>query len=89
MCLCLPPNGLCSLHLIALVDRDGADVVLVPQLRRRRLQSTCISSSLLMGMERTLYLCRSSEDKVVLDLYLVVLADKDGADVVFVSQLRG
>ena len=28
-------------------------------------------------MERTLYLWRSSEEKVVVDLHLVVLADKD------------
>ena len=36
-----------------------------------------------------LYLCRSSEDKVVVDLHLIVLADKDGAYVVFVSQVQG
>ena len=30
-------------------------------------------------MEWTLYLCRSSEDKVMVDLHLIVLADKDRA----------
>ena len=30
-------------------------------------------------MERTLYLWRSSEEKVAVDLHLVVLADRDGA----------
>ena len=40
-------------------------------------------------MERTLYLWRSSEEKVAADLRLVVLANKDGACVVFVVQLLG
>ena len=29
-----------DLHLVVLADRDGPGVVFVPQLRRRRLQST-------------------------------------------------
>ena len=36
-------------------------------------------------MERTLYLWRSFEEKVAVDLHLVVLADEDGAYVVFVA----
>ena len=32
-----------------------------------------------------LYLCCSSEDKVVVDLHLIVLAYKDEAGIVFVS----
>ena len=35
-------------------------------------------------MERTLYLWRSSEEKVAVDLHLVILADEDGAYVVLV-----
>ena len=35
-----------------------------------------------------LYLWRSSEENVTVDLHLVVLADKDGAHIVFVVQLR-
>ena len=34
-------------------------------------------------------MCHSSEDEVVVDLHLVVLADKDGANIVFVLKLRG
>ena len=52
------------------------------------MQSTCTSLSLWIGMERTLYLWRSSEEKVEVDLHLFVLVDRDGADVVFVPQLR-
>ena len=40
------------------------------------MQSTCTSSSLRMRMERTLYLWRSSEEKVVVDLHLVFLAER-------------
>ena len=36
-------------------------------------------------MERTLYLWCSSEEKVAVDLHLVVLADEDGAYVVLVA----
>ena len=36
-------------------------------------------------MERTLYLWRSSEEKVAVDLHLVVLADEDGAYVALVA----
>ena len=36
-------------------------------------------------MERTLYLWHSSEEKVAVDLYLIVLANEDGAHVVFVA----
>ena len=36
-------------------------------------------------MERTLYLWRSSEEKVAVDLHLVVIADEDGVYVVFVA----
>ena len=36
-------------------------------------------------MERTLYLWRSSEEKVAVDLHLVVLADEYGAYIVFVA----
>ena len=62
ICIVAPKEKVAvNLHLVVLADRDGADVVLMPQLRRRRLQSTCTSSSLRIGMERTLYLCRSSE----------------------------
>ena len=32
-----------------------------------------------------LYLWRSSEEKVAVDLHLIVLADEDGAHVVFVA----
>nr|XP_020197179.1 rab11 family-interacting protein 4B-like [Aegilops tauschii subsp. strangulata] len=46
----------------------------VPALRRRS-QSTCTSSSLRIRTERTLYLLRSSEEKVTVDQHLVVLAD--------------
>ena len=38
---------------------------------------TCSSSSFEIRVERTLYLCRSSKDKVAVDLHLVVLVDKD------------
>ena len=65
-------------HLVVLADKGGAHVVLVAQLRRRKLQSTCTSSSLRIRMERTFYLWRSSEERVAVDLYLVVLADRDG-----------
>ena len=34
-----------------------------------------------------LYLWRSSEEKVAVDLHLIVLADRDGAHVVLVAQL--
>ena len=78
-----------DLHLVALAGRDGAYVVLVVQLRRRRLQSTCASSSLRTRMERTLYLWRSSEKRAAVDLHLVVLAGRDGAYVVLVVQLLG
>ena len=105
-----------DLHLVALANRDGAYVVLVAQLLRRRLQSTCTSSSLRMGMDHMLYLWRGSKgegcsrpaprcpcrwrwsahcicstapkDKVAVDLYLVVLVDRDGAHIVLVAQLR-
>ena len=33
MCLCLPSDGLCLLHLFVLADRDGADIVFVSKLR--------------------------------------------------------
>ena len=46
---------------------------------------TCTSLSLHIRMERMLYLWRSSEEKVVVDLHLIVLADEDGAHVVFVA----
>ena len=46
---------------------------------------TCSSSFLQVRIERTLYLCHSSKDKAMVDLHLIVLVDKDGADVVFVS----
>ena len=49
-----------DLHLAVLADREGAHIVLVVQLRRRRLQSTYTSPSLRIEMERTLYLWRSS-----------------------------
>ena len=67
-----------NLHLVVLADRDGAYIVLVAQLLGGRLQSTCTSSSLRIGMERTLYLWHSSEERVAVDLHLVVLADWDG-----------
>ena len=35
-------------------------------------------------MERTLYLWRSSEEKVAVDLHLIVLVDEDGVYVVLV-----
>ena len=38
-------------------------------------------------MEHTLYLWRSPEEKVAVDLHLIVLTDQDGAHVVFVAQL--
>ena len=38
-------------------------------------------------MERTLYLWRSSEEKVADDLHLIVLVDQDEAYVVLVAQL--
>ena len=38
-------------------------------------------------MERTLYLWRSSEEKVAVDLHLIVLADRDGAHIVLIVQL--
>ena len=50
-----------DLHLIVLADWDGAHVVFVAKLQRRRWQLTCTSSSLRIGMERMLYLWRSSE----------------------------
>ena len=40
-------------------------------------------------MERTLYLWRNSEEMFAVDLHLVVLADRDGADIVLVARLRG
>ena len=36
---------------------------------------TCTSACLRIGMERTLYLWRNSEEKVAVDLHLVILAD--------------
>ena len=39
-------------------------------------------------MERTLYLWCSSEERVAVDLHLVILADRDGADIVLVARLR-
>ena len=50
-----------DLHLVVLADWDGAHIAFVAKLRRRRWQSTCTSSSLRSGMERTLYLWRSSQ----------------------------
>ena len=48
-------------HHVVLADEDGAHVVPVAQLRRRRSQSTCTSLSLRIGREHTLYMGRSSE----------------------------
>ena len=48
-------------------------------------QSTCASSSLRIGMEQTLYLWRNSEERFAVDLRLVVLTDRDGADIVLVA----
>ena len=38
-------------------------------------------------MERTLYLWRSYEEKVTVDLHLVALTDQDGAHIVLMAQL--
>ena len=46
-----------------------------------------LESSLGIGFCSCLYLWRSSEEKVVVDLHLVVLADQDGAHIVLVVQL--
>ena len=51
------------LHLIVLAEWDGAHVVFVAKLPRRRWQSTCTSPSLWIEMERTLYLWRSSREE--------------------------
>ena len=37
-------------------------------------------------MERTLYLWHNSEEKVVVDLYLIILVDQDGAHIVLVAK---
>ena len=50
---------------------------------KKRLQMTCTSSSLWIGMESTLYLWHSSKERIAVDLHLVILADRDGAYVVF------
>ena len=47
---------------------------------------TITSSSLRIRMERMLYLWRSSKEKVVVDLHLVVLADQDGVHIVLVAK---
>ena len=46
---------------------------------------TCTSLSLHIRMERMLYLWRTPEEKVAVDLRIIVLADEDGAHVVFVA----
>ena len=38
-------------------------------------------------IKRMLYLWHSSEEKIAVDLHLVVLADKDGAHIVLMAQL--